>query len=416
MVAAASRRFTQLPPLSLYIHIPWCVKKCPYCDFNSHEFKPSGQQAQANTELPEDAYVTALLADLEQEMPDVWGRQIHTVFIGGGTPSLFSAAAIDRLLSGVRALTAMSPTIEVTMEANPGTFEQAKFADFRAAGINRLSIGVQSFNDASLLALGRIHDSNNAIRAVEIARKAGFDNINLDLMYGLPEQSFNAALADVNQAIALAPEHISYYQLTLEPNTLFANQPPVLPADDNIWDMQQQCLQRLQTSGYQRYETSAFCQSGKQSEHNMNYWLFGDYLGIGAGAHGKISDPNDGQITRRWKQRHPRHYLEQASTAKRIGGEHVISIADTGLEFMMNALRLTDGFSLPLYGLNTGVDIFPLQPIINQALDDGLLEQQELQLRPSEKGIDFLNDLLDRFVTDDGVKTYPVIPLLQRDD
>ncbi len=397
------RHFTELPPLSLYVHIPWCVKKCPYCDFNSHQ-QPDGS-------LPESEYVDALLSDLEQELPLIWGRQLVSVFIGGGTPSLFSAESIDRLLSGIRALTALSPSIEITMEANPGTFEQARFAGFREAGINRLSIGIQSFDAGSLKALGRIHDGAEALRAVSIARAAGFDNINLDLMYGLPGQSTAQAAADLETAIALSPEHISYYQLTIEPNTLFAHNTPQLPSEEPIWSMQENALTLLAAQGYSRYEVSAFAQPKKQSQHNLNYWLFGDYVGIGAGAHGKISSAASGDILRRWKQRHPRQYLECAAKKTLVGGEQIISEADTGIEFMMNALRLVEGFSIPLFQLNTGTDIYRWQPIINQAIADGLMEQQALQLRPTAKGLDFLNDLLDRFMPEESQTSYPVIRL-----
>lgn len=397
------RNFSDLPPLSLYVHIPWCLKKCPYCDFNSHENRTE--------ELPETVYVDALLHDLEQELPDIWGRQIVSVFIGGGTPSLFSAAAIDQLLCGLRALLNLAPSIEITMEANPGTFEQNKFADFAAAGINRLSIGIQSFHAESLSALGRVHDANEALAAIDIARQAGFKNINLDLMFALPNQTTAMAAEDLRIAIDLKPEHVSYYQLTLEPNTAFAASPPILPADDKAWEMQTQGLQLLSSAGYQRYEISAFARPGKQSEHNTNYWLFGDYVGIGAGAHGKLSFADRGEILRRSKQRHPKHYLKTAAGKDRISRQLVVSIQDTALEFMMNALRLTEGFPMPLYALHTGTDLHNWQDVITTAIDDGLLEQTGLQLKPSPRGHDFLNELLERFMPGEEIRRYPIIPL-----
>lgn len=399
------RNFSELPPLSLYVHIPWCLKKCPYCDFNSHE-----NRAEV---LPETAYVDALLNDLEQELPDIWGRQIVSVFIGGGTPSLFSASEIDRLLCGLRALLNLAPSIEITMEANPGTFEQNKFADFAAAGINRLSIGIQSFNEHSLHALGRVHDANEARASVAIARQAGFNNINLDLMFALPGQTTAMAAEDLRMAIELNPEHISYYQLTLEPNTAFAACPPTLPADDNAWEMQTQGQQLLGAAGYQRYEISAFSKPGKNSAHNTNYWLFGDYVGIGAGAHGKLSFADRGEILRRSKQRHPKQYLKTAASSERVSQEQTVALHDTALEFMMNALRLIDGFPIPLYSLNTGTDLHSAQDVISKAIDDGLLEQTGMQLKPTPRGHDFLNELLERFMHTDQIRRYPIIPLKQ---
>jgi len=400
------RRFTSLPPLSLYVHIPWCVRKCPYCDFNSHE--------QRSGTLPESEYVDALLADLEQELPDIWGRQVISIFIGGGTPSLFSPASIDRLLSGVRARLNLSPGIEITMEANPGTVEQQRFAEFAAAGINRLSMGVQSFNDSSLQALGRIHSADEARRAVEVARAAGFDNLNLDLMFALPQQSLAMAAADLQCALDLTPEHLSYYQLTLEPNTAFAANPPPLPDTDVAWEMQSQGLQRLSAAGHERYEISAFARPGKRSKHNMNYWLFGDYLGIGAGAHGKLSDASRGEIVRRSKLRHPKHYLASADSHARISTQKTVALQDTAVEFMMNALRLTDGFPLSLYALHTGTELYQWQPAINAAIEDGLLTQVGMALQPTAKGLNFLNDLLQRFMPAETERRYPVIPLHSR--
>jgi len=407
-----TRQFTELPPLSLYIHLPWCVSKCPYCDFNSHEQRG---------DLPEDSYIEALLSDLEQEMPDIWGRSVSSIFIGGGTPSLFSATHIDKLLSGIRALTAIPPSAEITMEANPGTFEQEKFKDFYGAGINRLSIGIQSFSDTALSALGRIHTGGEATRAVEIARAAGFDNINLDLMFGLPGQDLISARDDVAQAIALTPEHISYYELTLEPNTLFAKYPPTLPDSDSCESIQRCGMALLEEAGFNRYEISAFAQSKRQSQHNLNYWLFGDYVGIGAGAHGKISFANTGEIVRRSKVKHPSRYLETAATPERIGTDHTISIEDTAIEFMMNALRLCDGFPIPHFQAQTGAALDRWQNAIEEAQHAGLLEQSGMNLRASATGLRFLNDLLGHFMPTPGGRSdpleriYPVIPLVTKD-
>ncbi len=399
------RNLTELPPLSLYIHIPWCVRKCPYCDFNSHEQKDT---------LPENDYVDALLNDLAEEMPRVWGRTISSVFIGGGTPSLFSANALNTLFSGIRALTALPPVAEITMEANPGTFEQEKFHDFRKLGINRLSIGVQSFNDQHLKTLGRIHAADEAMRAVDIAKTAGFDDINIDLMFGLPDQTLEQAQHDVQTAIDLQPTHISYYELTLEPNTLFAKHPPVLPVDDDRWTMHNNGITLLEQHGYARYEISAYAQPGKRCKHNNNYWLFGDYLGIGAGAHSKISFANDAQIVRRWKHKHPTRYLSgaHATPLDVIGGESSISDADTAIEFMMNALRLNEGFPIPLFEQHTGVSLSRWQGAIDKATEQGLLEQVELRLKPTTKGFNFLNDLLELFMPDNELSVrYPVFPL-----
>ncbi len=399
------RTFTELPPLALYIHIPWCVRKCPYCDFNSHEQKDA---------LPEDTYVDALLSDLAAEMPRVWGRTISSVFIGGGTPSLFSAKALENLFSGIRALTALPPNIEVTMEANPGTFEQEKFKDFRAIGINRLSIGVQSFNDQHLKTLGRIHAADEAIRAVEIAKRAGFDELNIDLMFGLPEQTQAQALADVQTAVSLVPSHISYYELTLEPNTLFAKYPPTLPKDDHRWQMQDQGMQLLNDNGYKRYEISAFAKAGHKCKHNYNYWLFGDYLGIGAGAHSKITFANTGDIVRRWKHKQPKRYMQGNESGKLdfIGGENTIDEQDSAIEFMMNALRLNDGFEIPVFEQHTGVSLNHWQTAIDQAMHKGLLEQHGFELKATERGFNFLNDLLELFMpVEQKTLSYPIFPL-----
>ena len=406
------RAFTELPPLSLYIHLPWCVRKCPYCDFNSHEQKG---------EIPEDQYINAVLEDLALEMPRVWGRTFVSVFIGGGTPSIMSAKAIDTLISGVRALTALAPNAEVTMEANPGTFEQEKFKDFRASGINRLSIGVQSFNDVALEKLGRIHSAGEAQRAVEIAQNAGFDDINIDLMFGLPGQSHEQALLDVDTAITLSPTHISYYELTLEPNTYFAKYPPSLPADDTRWQMHQESIDRLAKHGYGRYEISAYAKSYHQSEHNKNYWLFGDYLGIGAGAHGKVSFANSGNIERSWKHKHPTRYMDAPKRDKQnstvaanpfMGGLDAIAIEDTAIEFMMNALRLKDGFEIPVFQQHTGVSIDRWQSSIQKAIDAGLLQQSGLRLHATQEGFNFLNDLVAYFMPEEEpIRHYPTFSI-----
>ncbi len=381
--------FTALPPLSLYIHIPWCVRKCPYCDFNSHE------QKQA---LPEKQYVAALLADLEQELPHIWGRPVQTIFIGGGTPSLFSAEALDTLLCGIRARVQLPPGAEITLEANPGTVEAGKFHEFRALGINRLSIGVQSFNDDLLERIGRIHGRREAIRAAEEAHDAGFDNFNLDLMFGLPQQTLAQALEDVRTAFALEPTHLSHYQLTLEPNTLFHHNPPALPDDELRWDMQERCQDIIAEHGYGHYEVSAYAKQGKQCQHNVNYWRFGDYLGIGAGAHGKISDAQYQTITRHNKQRNPNDYLRTAHSPERDQGRHRLTRVDVGFEFMLNALRLTEGFESHLFQDHTGLPINIIEKQLQQAEELELIEWSATHIRPTERGRNYLNDLLQLFL------------------
>jgi oxygen-independent coproporphyrinogen-3 oxidase len=376
----------QLPPLSLYIHIPWCVRKCPYCDFNSHA---------ARGELPEAAYVAALLEDLEQEVADIQGRTIDTIFIGGGTPSLFSARAIDQILNGVAARTPLATAAEVTMEANPGTFEQARFAGFREAGVNRLSIGIQSFSDAQLKALGRIHNAEEAYRAVDSARAIGFDNINLDLMHGLPRQDLAGAMRDLDTAISLQPDHLSWYQLTIEPNTEFNARPPSLPVDEVLWDIQEQGQEKLAAEGYLQYEVSAYARTHRQARHNLNYWTFGDYIGIGAGAHGKLTRPADQQIMRRWKQRQPLAYMDPA---RRLGGENVIASDEMAFEFMLNALRLVDGVAVELLSARAGIGPETLAPQLAKAVRQGLLEADPRHIRPSRQGRLFLNNLLEMFL------------------
>lgn len=382
-------QFTVLPPLALYIHFPWCVRKCPYCDFNSHEVR---------AELAETAYIDALIADLEQELPRIWGRSVSSIFMGGGTPSLFSASSIDRLLSSLRARLTFAPNIEVTLEANPGTMEQNRFGEYHAAGINRLSIGVQSFQDPQLEHLGRIHTGKLAIRAAEAAHKAGFENFNLDLMFALPGQDKQLAKADLQTAIGLSPSHISYYQLTIEPNTLFHKRPPVQPNDELIWAMQCEGQAQLAGAGYSQYEISAYAQVDKQCRHNLNYWQFGDYLGIGAGAHDKITDMAQQTITRCWKVKHPDAYLGNAATQKRIAGSRTLSQDDTTLEFMLNALRLSSGFNNDLFQQHTGLPLSSIEESMQKAESKGWLVRNSEYIQPTEEGQRFHNDLVALFL------------------
>jgi len=386
-------QFTELPPLSLYIHFPWCERKCPYCDFNSHA--PTGA-------IPEREYVDALLRDLAADLPRVWGRAVQTVFIGGGTPSLLSVEAVDQLLSGLRALLALRPEAEITLEANPGSAEQARFGEYRAAGINRLSIGVQSFNDDSLQRLGRIHGRREAIAAAEMAHAAGFDNFNLDLMFALPRQDLAQAMDDVATAIALDPTHISYYQLTLEPNTPFFAHPPTLPGDEVAWQIQRQGQARLAAAGYAQYEVSAHAREGWRCQHNVNYWQFGDYLGIGAGAHAKITDGAQQRIVRLAKRRGPRDYLEHAGGPAVVQSERVVGRHEVGLEFMMNALRLAEGFAPSLFAAHTGQPISLVEAALRRAEEQGLLEWSLDNIRASEKGWLFLDTLLGIFTEAEG--------------
>ena len=380
---------TALPPLSLYVHFPWCVRKCPYCDFNSHEAKGS---------FPEEEYLAALRADLENALPLIWGRKIYTIFIGGGTPSLMSAAGLDRLLSDIRTLLPLDGAAEITMEANPGTFEAEKFKSYRASGINRLSIGIQSFNPNHLQALGRIHDEAEAKRAVEIAH-ANFDNFNLDLMYALPSQKIEEARRDVETAIGFAPPHLSLYHLTLEPNTLFAKYPPAVPDDDTSAEMQDMIEAMTQEAGYQHYEVSAYAKPGRQARHNLNYWQFGDYLGIGAGAHSKISFPH--RIMRQMRYKHPKTYLEQVACGQATQEEFEIVRGDLGFEFMLNALRLTDGFEPNLFAERTGLAISAIDAALNVAEAKGLLYRDYKIIKPTELGKRFLNDLQQIFLNEE---------------
>ena len=375
----------QALPLSLYVHIPWCVRKCPYCDFNSH---------QRPAQLPEERYVDALLADLDVETGLALGRPLVSIFFGGGTPSLFSAASLMRILDGVRARLALAPDCEITLETNPGTAEFDRFEGYREAGVNRLSFGVQSFDDATLKRLGRIHGAAEVHRAWRLARDAGFDNINLDLMYALPAQSPAAALFDLEQALALAPEHLSYYQLTLEPQTVFARTPPPdLPDDETAARMQEACQQALADAGFRQYEVSAYAQPGRESRHNRNYWLYGDYLAIGAGAHAKTTDAR-GSIHRRVRQRTPTQYLAQVGTPTALVEDRVVDSAEIGFEFMLNALRLREGFSTGMFAARTGMQLDTL-PGFAQALSRGLLEAAGDQVRATELGWRFLNDTVE---------------------
>lgn len=402
-----------LPPLSLYIHIPWCVRKCPYCDFNSHE---------ARAPVPEHRYIDALIADLEAALPRVWGRKVYTVFFGGGTPSVFSADGIERIIAAVRARLPLASDAEITLEANPGTFEAEKFRAFRAAGINRLSIGIQSFNPRHLKALGRIHDDAEARAAIEITRR-NFDNFNLDLMYGLPQQSVAEARADIEAALSFAPPHVSTYHLTIEPNTLFHRYPPQVPDDEITAEMQEAVEQALAAAGYEHYETSAFAKrdngapaSGSEEtlpftlhpssftafcRHNLNYWMFGDYLGVGAGAHSKLSFAD--RIVRQMRYKQPRQYMESAAAGSAIQEQHDVAANEIGFEFMMNALRLNQGFPSVLFEERTGMPLTAVLKDLDAAERRGLITRDELRIAPTALGRRFLNDLLQLFLPEDRV-------------
>jgi putative oxygen-independent coproporphyrinogen III oxidase len=379
-------KFQALPPLSLYIHIPWCVRKCPYCDFNSHESRDS---------LPEREYVAALIRDLEMALPLVWGRKVYTVFFGGGTPSLLGGESVAEILRNVRMLLPLDLGAEITLEANPGTVEAGRFADYREAGVNRLSMGIQSFNDTHLHALGRIHSADEAKRAIGIARNH-FDNINLDLMYALPHQSVDEAVQDVRTALSFGPQHLSCYHLTLEPNTLFHHNPPALPDDDASSDMQQHIEEVLAAAGYQHYETSAFAQPKHRARHNLNYWQFGDYLGIGAGAHSKLSFP--GRIIRQARYKNPQAYMQQVGKGEPVQSEQEVSRDELGFEFMMNALRLIEGFDSALFEQRTSLPLLTLQRELAEAEERGLLSRDHRRIAPTRLGQRFLNDLLEIFL------------------
>jgi oxygen-independent coproporphyrinogen-3 oxidase len=383
-------QFQQTIPLSLYLHLPWCLKKCPYCDFNSHE---AGTEA-----MREEEYVDALIRDLEFELPRIWGRRIISLFIGGGTPSLFSAAALDRLLSAIQARLNFSSGIEITLEVNPGTAEARKFKDHRQTGINRLSIGVQSFNDEKLNSLGRIHTSKEALNAIAMARDAGFENINLDLMFGLPKQTVDDAIKDLQTAIDQGPDHISWYQLTIEPNTIYYSHPPDLPAEDRIWDMQQQGQKRLANEGFRQYEISAYARDKRHCVHNINYWQFGDYLGLGAGAHGKLTEFTTATINRYARQRLPESYLQNAGSENVMTDTRGLDREDIVLEFMMNALRLEEGVPVSLFNERTGLPIGEAEEPLRAAQAKGLIEWDSEILKPTAKGQRYLNDLLQLFM------------------
>lgn len=392
-----------LPPLALYVHIPWCVRKCPYCDFNSHELKTprsaampaAGTESNSLDPTLEREYVRALIADLEFALPVVWGRRLSSIFFGGGTPSLLSADALDRMLSAVRARLTVEPDAEITLEANPGTFEARKFADFRAAGVNRLSIGIQSFNPRHLRTIGRIHDDAEARNAIAIAQR-NFDNINLDLMYALPGQTPEQSLQDVQLAAEYGVQHISAYHMTLEPNTLFHRHPPKLPDDDTAADMQAAIEALLAERGYRHYEISAFSLPGRESRHNLNYWTFGDYLGVGAGAHSKISFPD--RIVRVMRYKHPREFLEKASAGMPVQTTQEVESDELPFEFMMNALRLIDGFELRLYAERTGLPTSALSAALERAEQAALIERDHSRVKPTLRGQRFLNDLLQFFL------------------
>ncbi|HEX2542056.1 MAG TPA: radical SAM family heme chaperone HemW [Caldimonas sp.] len=379
-----------LPPLSLYVHIPWCLKKCPYCDFNSHALRDEGGP-------PEARYVDALVADLESSLPFVWGRRVQTIFIGGGTPSLFSPEAIERLLGAIRARLPLEPGCEITLEANPGTFERDRFRAYAAAGVTRLSIGVQSFDDRSLAALGRVHDAAQARAAIDEARSA-FATFNLDLMYALPGQSEDAFAADLEAALACAPPHLSVYHLTVEPNTYFARFPPPLPDDDLAFAMLDRIIEQTVAHGLERYEVSAFARPGHRARHNLNYWEFGDYLGIGAGAHGKLSFPH--RIVRQGRLRDPAAYMAGAEAGRAIASEAEVSRADLAFEFMLNALRLSDGFELARFGERTGLPLSAIERPLAEAERRGLVSRDLKRVQPTRLGFDFLNDLQQLFLPD----------------
>lgn len=379
-------RLSALPTLSLYVHLPWCLKKCPYCDFNSHESRGA---------LPEQRYLDALIADLEATLPLIWGRTVHSIFIGGGTPSLFSPQAIDRLIGDIRARLRLEPDCEITLEANPGTFEKDRFRAFRSAGVTRLSIGVQSFDDQHLKALGRVHDRAQAIAAVEEAAQA-FDTFNLDIMYALPGQTLANLETDMRQALAFAPPHISIYHLTVEPNTFFAKHPPALPEDDDAYAMLDRITEMTAVAGMDRYEVSAYARSGHRCAHNLNYWQFGDYLGIGAGAHSKLSFAH--RVVRQVRFRDPKLYMDKALAGTPVAQDTEVARAELPFEFMLNALRLREGFKLQDFSEKTGLPLTAIQAGLDEAERKGLIERDFVQIKPTERGFDFLNDLQALFL------------------
>ncbi|HBH38170.1 MAG TPA: oxygen-independent coproporphyrinogen III oxidase-like protein [Curvibacter sp.] len=380
-------QLTSLPPLSLYVHLPWCLKKCPYCDFNSHELRAG--------ELPEQRYLDALVADLEAALPLIWGRSVHSIFIGGGTPSLFSPASIDRLLADIRARLKLPADCEITLEANPGTFERERFRAFRDAGVTRLSVGVQSFDDAHLKRIGRVHDRAQAMAALEEAARS-FDTWNLDLMYALPGQTLEGLRGEIDQALAFAPPHLSIYHLTIEPNTYFAKHPPEVPEDDTAYAMLDLITERTALAGLNRYEVSAYAQPGHHCRHNLNYWQFGDYLGIGAGAHGKLSFAH--RVVRQVRTRDPRLYMERALAGDAIAQEEEVARADLPFEFMLNALRLRQGFSLSEFGERTGLALTAIQRALEEAERKGWITRDLQRVQPTARGFDFLSDLQALFL------------------
>ncbi|HKY02227.1 MAG TPA: radical SAM family heme chaperone HemW [Burkholderiales bacterium] len=382
----AGIRLQSLPPLSLYVHIPWCVRKCPYCDFNSHE---------ARGEVPEASYIDALITDLEHALPQIWGRRVYSIFLGGGTPSLLSAESVDRLLAAIRARVTVATDAEITMEANPGTFEAQKFADFRAAGINRLSIGVQSFNPRHLKALGRIHDEAEAKRAIEIAQ-ANFDLYNLDLMYALPQQTVAEAIDDLNTALSFGAPHLSFYHLTIEPNTYFHRYPPALPDEDASADIHEMVIDHLVGAGYEHYETSAYARPGKRCRHNLNYWRFGDYLGIGAGAHSKLSFHD--RIVREARYKQPKSYLEKVQAGDAVSERRELTRADLPFEFMLNLMRLPEGFAVGDFHERTGLQIAAAEKGLRIAEEKGLILRTHERIQPTEHGQRYLNELLELFL------------------
>lgn len=382
------------PPLSLYVHIPWCERKCPYCDFNSHLRKSTPDEA---------AYVNALIADLagdvKQHLASQPNRSLQSIFIGGGTPSLFTAGSIKNLLRGIEKIIPFDQNIEITLEANPGSSETSKFAGFREAGVNRLSVGIQSFNDEHLTTLGRVHDAEQALQAAHEVQLAGFDNFNLDIMFGLPEQSIDQCMRDMQIALELQPTHLSFYQLTIEPNTLFHHNPPITPGDELLWAMQQQLQAGVKQHGFAQYEVSAYALADKHCRHNMNYWQFGDYLGIGAGAHGKVTY-NDGSICRYWKAKHPNHYLKASDYDARIGKTYTVESTDLAFEFMMNALRLNQGFEKQVFIERTGLALSAIQPILEKHEQQGLLTISHQIIQPTAKGLQFVNSMLHDYLQD----------------